>query len=491
MTSAMLGLLLAVVLPAQADVEPDFLDDSYIGKVIRVDGVISTTAKKDGQKEIRLQGTRKVRFLTSDPLAENIRGNVEIVGRVVGREKDDLTVEVESFRSLPADAQRFDDRRKLLDANDYRGLLELSRWAAARDRRYTRPEMAERALKAYIDGVALWRMVERNDPAALRSLKTMLERDKILEGFDFQALDHQIAWAESLRLDRKDAAALTRFAEELPSRLGVSVTPRPQPLSAKEQAEYMANPVATFNQSLPPNRPRLVRFFQALLLRDALQAEVAVRGIRDTAYLAREKIPDYPEQVAAWFRQWAELEEKRLDTLSRQEVAILSETIIRELGDSKRGQRVLDQWLSRQEDQLRRDRRDTGRRMELARLHEAWRGERGHADAVRMAEDAVRFDPKNELARSLLREITGSTDEPAPVPLRPDGINVGMKADAVLQTLGPPTRQSRIVTRNRASGDPQIHHYWAYGGLNETFWIILEQAPSGDPTVVTTRSTKR
>jgi hypothetical protein len=153
------------------------------------------------------------------------------------------------------------------------------------------------------------------------------------------------------------------------------------------------------------------------------------------------------------FAKAAEVQEKRLGTLSEAQVTELASVHLQTLADPPSARRVQENWLKARERMLADN--DGPGRLAVARLWFRWLRER--AAAARLCQEALRVAPDLVAAEQMLRDdlryrlvrTDWVADPQGPAPLKPAQVRPGMTAAEVVEGLGQPQRIARQVLFRR------------------------------------------
>lgn len=510
-----LVLLGQLALVGQMRVEPEDIDQSLRGKKIVVEGVYSGQIGVGAQRQLRLLRSN-AKFLLGRKFDEKLRAaaNIEITGsvRVDGT---DVLVDVASIKTLPTDLERYERGAAEIPLGDARGWYALAGWARARAKKYSSPELAERALAAYRQGVEVERKSLAGDAEGLRRLLKRLKAEKWITDVDESDLEHEILRAEFTRVDTLDPDALTEFARRVRDRLPFSDRAETPPVEPDGRKDYQARPLTVFRSQDDAGRQQLARFWQVMLL-DQAHERLFARDSADPLSLADKaasEMPDYPEFTHKWLSRAKQDAQKRVAQLPRAQLESLAHRIADELGEREEASRLVADWLEHKEKELRAGEeqaaadarrlssatpiRGARARFELGRTYAEWFAEDdARIDrAVRLLQEALAIDPSFTPAEKELEQLglvktadgrwLNSDERPSPVPERALGnasARVGMDADRLLAIQGAPDSRARVVT---AAG---VRHQWVYHAINETTYITLEDSSDGRPRVTAIRS---
>lgn len=448
------------------------------GRII-VEGVF--TSLTEGGESYRVMHLRKSNVPFNVPrslLREKApRENIEVVG-VVESPRGKLVVQVEDIKLLASDETRF---KEMVDAagDNPDKHFQAAAWAWRRFTLYNSAAMQAAHRSATRSGFDLERKLAKGDPAKLSALKVRLQRPESgVTDFDFDALDHEILHAKFAQIPADDPAALMEFAEALNKRPGGNAPG--DAVDPRHRRNYDARPLATYERETDL-RPALIRYFYSTVVDKALTA--AWKKNReapfDLAERAKKLVPEYQEIARKWYRDWATTQEGRLVDLEGDAAEETAATIEKELKDFPRASRLRSDWLDAREVKLRqrereaaeeaggsrRATRDADSWFDLAMRRLKWfkNSPEHETKAVRTLEDVLSFAPQYSKAEVELRKLgyTQLTDgrwrlktDRSTGPRRPAdarSLAVNMTTAEVLDAVGKPTHQSRIVTAAGAS----------------------------------------
>jgi hypothetical protein len=168
---------------------------------------------------------------------------------------------------------------------------------------------------------------------------------------------------------------------------------------------------------------------------------------------ATDGLPTGSDAFKQAFAKAAEVQEKRLGTLTEAQVAELASVHLQTLADPAAARRVQENWLRGRERVLGEN--DGPGRLALARLWFRWLRER--EAAARLCQQALRVAPDLSAAEQMLREdlryrrvgMEWVADPQGPLPLKPAQIRPGMTASEVIESLGQPQRVARQILFRR------------------------------------------
>jgi hypothetical protein len=198
--------------------------------------------------------------------------------------------------------------------------------------------------------------------------------------------------------------------------------------------------------------------------------------------IARRETQDLPprsEPFLKAFAKAAEIQERRLATLSEAQVTELANVHRQTLGDAAAARRVQQNWLRARERALAGN--DAPARVALARLWLTWLADR--KTAARLCQEALRLDPDLTAAERMLRDdlhyrLVDRQWVPGPTAGNPAPVRPGMTQAEVIASLGQPQQIARQVLFRR------YLEQWTYAAPSRVV-IEFDCLKGQDPRVLT------
>lgn len=515
--------ILLTAAAGQVRLEAADLNDNFAGKEVVVEGVVKSRSGRGEQSKLRLERCKAV-FLASEIQLQEVRAreNVEITG--VARVRNDaadsedrLYVQVRSLKRLPTDIQRFEIKASGLTEGDSEGWNKLAVWAKRRYELFQDPDIGARARIAGQNAITAERKSAAGNPRLLSALRDRLKSEKLIENFDFDGLEHEILHAELNFLGSQTSENLRAIAANVHDRLLQPAGDSLAPLEVSQQKSYLTNPVAWYLLAGKPVRRQLARFWKISLLDRANRMDAERLGQTASAKLtlaesASNELPDYPTVLNPFVRSTVDGLLQKMDRLNDRELARAATLIETVLGDRRQADRVRQNWLRGQYEQLKTTEQlaaeqakrlnaaspplDAHERLRLGNLWLAWfpgvataKSQAGQLLVEASLIDSKLVGPELKLRELGYRPKSGGGWVSPELPGKNgtgreaeamSSIKIGDKADKVRDLLGVPTTQTRVL------GKEWISHVWEYEGVT---YILREDMRSGYSQVTAIHST--
>lgn len=382
-----------------------------------------------------------------------------------------------------ADAERIRDRIRRLPESKPEAAFGLADEYEPNAVFYEDDELAAEIAKIRSDAFDLQRQLVKDDAVALQKL---LVRGNQL-GVPKRTLD-AILFQSIVVMTRQqpppDSDAVARGLKKLTD------WDKPSPfLDRKAEADFLADPIAKYEQADDPMRMRMNRrFYRSIRLPQILQAKQADGSNgREVAKTIREELPEELQAAKDLDNAYIEFQLGRIKTLTRRQLQDLDK-LLKQFGRQEEMAAAVEKWLKFQEQRLTNGQLDGTIAVadEYLFAYDVWKNSEHKSIgctnlkkafiATRTAAPQVAAEIETrlkDLGWLWLHERWMSAAEADSLPdndtakaMTESLVVNGMSAAKVVELLGQPSRKIRVVSSQG------VHAIWVFGDVRTTQTVV-------------------
>lgn len=391
-------------------------------------------------------------------------------------------VNVDRISVGSTDADRIRDRIRRLPKNDPQAAYELANKYEPNAVFYEDDELAAEIAKIRTDAFAVQRSLVNNDVTALRNLiaagtKLGVAQDT-LTAINFQAT---VALSKQPKVD---TSKLIAEIKKLPDWDKFSTF-----LDLRTEADFLANPVSTYEAADKPNRLRMNRRYYRTIRLPQILKTAAADGSNGNklASKIRSELPEELEEAKKQDNAYIQFQLSKVKSLTRRQLQDL-DALLRRFDRGSEMEAALESWLIAQEQRLSNGQLDGMMSVaeEYLFAYDTWKKTKHKLVGSNNLKQA--FNSTRTSAPKVAAEIEArlktldwiwlhdrwmSTEEANQLPdndtekaMIEGRVVRGMQASKVVELLGQPSRKIRVVSANG------IHAIWIFGEVGSTATVV-------------------